>query len=105
MSDMARASGTDLEEAYLCGVEAVKLAGKGDTGNMVSIERMSDEPYMIRLGKVPLKDVAVSARPMPDEYFNEEGNNVSQEFIEYMKPLAADLPEFVRLETKMVKRK
>ena len=105
MSDMVRASETDLEEAYLCGVEAVKLANKGQSGFMVSIERMSDEPYMIRFGKAPLKDVAVSAKPMPADYFNEAGNYVSREFIEYMKPLAGDLPEFVRLEKKMVKRK
>lgn len=105
MSDIVRASETDLEEAYLCGVEAVKLANKGISGYMVSIERMSDEPYMIRFGKVPLNDVAVSAKPMPAEYFNEEGNFVSQEFIEYMKPLSGDLPEFVKLEKKMVQLK
>lgn len=102
MSDMVRASQTDLEEAYLCGVEAVKLANKGLTGYMVSIERMSDEPYMIRFGKVPLNDVAVSARPMPEEYFNLEGNYVSDEFFEYIKPLTGDLPGFIRLERKMV---
>jgi 6-phosphofructokinase 1 len=105
MCDMVRASETDLEEAYLCGVEAVKLANKGESGYMVSIERMSDEPYMIRFGKAPLKEVAVSAKPMPAEYFNEAGNFVSQEFIEYMQPLAGDIPEFIRLEKKMVKRK
>jgi len=104
MSDLIRASQTDLEEAYLCGVEAVKLANKGITGYMVSIERMSDEPYMIRFGKVPLNDVAVSARPMPEEYFNSEGNYVSDEFFEYIKPLAGDLPGFIRLEKKMVQQ-
>jgi hypothetical protein len=50
------------------------------------------------LGKAPLKEVAVSAKPMPLNYFNSEGNHVSQLFIDYMKPLAGDLPEFVRLE-------
>jgi 6-phosphofructokinase len=103
MSDIARASQTDLEEAYLCGVEAVNLAGRGESGNMVSIERISDNPYRIKFGKVPLKDVAVSAKPMPGEYFNEEGNFVSQSFIDYMKPLAGELPEFVRLEKNMLK--
>jgi 6-phosphofructokinase len=103
MSDFVRASGTDLKEAYLCGIEAVKLAEKGDSGYMVSIERISDEPYKIRFGKVPLNDVAVSARPMPLDFFNEEGNYVSKSFIDYMKPLAGELPEFVRLEKNMIK--
>lgn len=105
MSDFVRASQTDLEEAYLCGVEAVKLANRGETGFMVSIDRMSDEPYMIRFGKAPLKEVAIAAKPMPEDYFNEERNNVSEEFLEYVKPLVGDLPEFTRLEKKMVKIK
>ncbi len=98
MSDFVRASEIDLDEAYHCGVEAVKLAGKGESGIMVSIKRISNNPYKIEFGKVPLKEVAVSAKPMPLEYFNAEGNQVSESFIEYMKPLAGALPEFVRLE-------
>lgn len=98
MCDYARASAVDLDEAYSCGAEAVRLAEKGETGYMVSIKRISNKPYAIEFGKVPLKDVAVSAKPMPLEYFNKEGNNVSPEFLDYMRPLAGDLPEFVRLE-------
>jgi ATP-dependent phosphofructokinase / diphosphate-dependent phosphofructokinase len=98
MCDFVRASLVDLEEAYQCGVEAVRLASKDETGVMVSIRRVSNDPYSIEFGKVPLKEVAVSAKPMPAEYFNAEGNHVSPQFIEYMKPLAGDLPEFVRLE-------
>lgn len=98
MSDFARASSVDLEEAFQCGTEAVKLAEKGETGFMVSIERISNDPYTIKYGKTPLKEVAVSAKPMPLEFFNEEGNYVSQAFIDYMKPLAGRMPDFVRLE-------
>jgi 6-phosphofructokinase 1 len=105
MSDIVRASEIDLEEAYLCGTEAVKLAEKGESGNMVSIERISDKPYKIKFGKVPLKDVAVTARPMPMEFFNSEGNNVSPAFISYIKPLIGELPDFIRLEKVMVKQK
>ena len=65
---------------------------------MVSINRISNSPYKVEYGKVPLKEVAVSAKPMPAEYFNAEGNHVSKLFYDYMKPLAGDLPEFIRLE-------
>ncbi len=105
MSDFVRASEVDLEEAYLCGVEAVKLAEQGESGVMVSINRVSNEPYKIEFGKVPLREVAVSAKPMPLDYFNKSGNHVSSKFIEYMKPLAGDLPEFVRLEKIYAKEK
>ncbi len=105
MCDYARSSKVDLEEAYLCGAEAVKLAEKGESGFMVSINRISDKPYRIEFGKVPLKEVAVSAKPMPLEYFNKEGNYVSEKFFDYMKPLAGELPEFVRLENLVVRKK
>ena len=105
MSDFIRASTVDLDEAFQCGVEAAKLAKNGESGFMVSIERLSDNPYKIAFGKVPLKEVAVAAKPMPSEFFNDEGNHVSPLFINYMKPLAGDLPEFVKLEKLFVKRK
>jgi ATP-dependent phosphofructokinase / diphosphate-dependent phosphofructokinase len=98
MSDFVRASVVDLDEAYRCGVQAVKLAEKGESGVMVSINRISNNPYTIEFGKAPLKEVAVSAKPMPAEFFNTEGNHVSQAFIKYIKPLAGQLPEFVTLE-------
>jgi 6-phosphofructokinase len=105
MSDFVRASGIDLKEAYQCGAEAAALAEKGESGNMVSIIRESNNPYKIRFGKVPLRDVAIAAKPMPPEFFNKEGNHVSPAFVDYMKPLAGDLPEFVRLERIMVNQK
>jgi ATP-dependent phosphofructokinase / diphosphate-dependent phosphofructokinase len=105
MSDFMRASAIDLEEAFQCGLEAVKLAKKGVTGVMVSIERLSDNPYRIRFGKTALKEVAVAAKPMPAGFFNSAGNHVSASFIDYMKPLAGDLPEFVRLKKIFAKQK
>lgn len=104
MCDFVRASQTDLDEAYSCGVEAVKLADKSESGVMVSIKRISDNPYAIEFGKVPLEKVAVSAKPMPSDFFNVEGNHVSQSFIDYIKPLVGDLPEFTRLEKIFAKR-
>ena len=105
MCDFVRASKVDLDEAYRCGVEAVKIAEKGNSGVMVSIKRISDNPYTIEFGSVPLHEVAVSAKPMSKDYFNKEGNHVSQKFIDYMKPLAGELPEFVKLEKIFARRK
>jgi 6-phosphofructokinase 1 len=105
MSDITRASAIDLEEAYQCGVEAVKLARSGETGNMVSIQRISDYPYRISYGKTPLKNVAGAAKPMPHKYFNSSRNHVSPLFVDYMQPLAGELPVFVKLERLFAKRK
>jgi len=98
MSDFVRSSPIDLDEAYKCGVEAVNLAGREESGVMVSINRISNQPYTIKFDRVPLKEVAISAKPMPAEFFNDEGNQVSPLFIDYMKPLAGELPDFISLE-------
>jgi 6-phosphofructokinase 1 len=103
MSDIVRSVPLDLEEAYNCGTEAVRLAGSGMSGVMVTMNRISDEPYRTEFGTALLKDVANAAKPMPREFFNKEGNHVSDLFIKYMKPLAGDIPEFVRLEKNYIK--
>ena len=69
---------------------------------MVSIVRKSNEPYAVDYGTALLKDVAVKARPMPAEYFNAEGNFVSGAFLDYIRPLIGELPDFIELERKFV---
>jgi 6-phosphofructokinase 1 len=105
MCDIVRGSELDLEEAYLCGTEAINLASTGESGYMVTIDRISNDPYKIKFGKVLLNNVAVAAKPMPPEYFNANGNNISSAFIDYMKPLAGEFPEFVRLENNFINKK
>ena len=98
MSAEDRALERDIEEAYRCGVKAVELARDGVSGMMVAMQRVSNDPYTLEYGQVPLNDVAVKAKPMPLDYFNADGNFISDRFIEYMKPLTGPLPEFVRLQ-------
>jgi ATP-dependent phosphofructokinase / diphosphate-dependent phosphofructokinase len=105
MCDFVRSSVVDLDEAYRCGVEAVKLAEKGESGFMIAINRISDNPYTVEYGKVALKEVAVSAKPMSKDLFNAEGNYVSPKFIDYIKPLVGELPEFIQLEKIYAKTK
>jgi 6-phosphofructokinase 1 len=92
-----RISETDVEEAYACGREAVRLANEGVSGMMVSIQRESSSPYRYRLGTVPLAEVAIKAKPMPDEFIDEENLYVTNAFLEYVRPLVGPLPEYVRL--------
>lgn len=96
MSDFARSVELDQLEAYAAGQEAVRLALEGETGHMVTIERLSNDPYESTFGKIALHEVAVKAKPMPREYFNEAGNFVSPAFLDYIRPLIGELPEFVR---------
>ena len=67
------------------------------SGVMVSIVRQSSDPYRWSLGTAPLAEVAMRAKPMPDEYINAEGNFVTPACLEYLRPLVGPLPEYVRL--------
>ncbi|HNX26538.1 MAG TPA: diphosphate--fructose-6-phosphate 1-phosphotransferase [Phycisphaerae bacterium] len=98
MSAIDRAVGQDLDEAYACGCKAVELADSGKTGVMVSIVRKSDSPYAVSYETVPLKDVAVKAKPMPDSFINAEGNFPSQAFFDYIRPLVGELDEYAELK-------
>lgn len=90
---------TDEQEAYLAGKMAVRKAVEGTSGYMITLVRESSEPYVCSTGLAPLEEVALSEKPIPDDYINEEGNFVTDKFIEYAKPLIGEpLPEYVRLE-------
>ncbi len=97
-----RVSPLDIEEAYLCGGEAVRLALKGVTGVMVSLVR-PEGAYRTTLGTVPLSEVAVHAKPMPEHFLNAEGNFPTQEFTDYARPLIGKLENYGTV--KMVKPK
>ncbi|MQY74182.1 MAG: diphosphate--fructose-6-phosphate 1-phosphotransferase [Clostridia bacterium] len=97
MCAIDRVSKVDLEEAYACGVKAIKLAEEGASGMMVSIHRVSSSPYKIELSTVSLDQVAVKIKPMDDKYINAEGNFVTDEYIKYIKPLIGKLPSYSEL--------
>jgi 6-phosphofructokinase 1 len=92
------ASKTDREEAYLVGKEAVRRAVRGDTDLMVTLDREPLSEYRCTIGTAALENVIGRAKPVPDEYINERGNDVTESFIEYATPLIGDpLPKYVRL--------
>jgi 6-phosphofructokinase 1 len=88
----------DVEEAHACGRRAVELAAAGTSGVMVSIVRESSNPYRWTLGTAPLAEVALGAKPMPDDFITPAGTFVTPACIKYLRPLVGPLPEYVRLE-------
>ena len=104
MCAMDRALKQDLQEAFECGRQAADLAFQGESGYMVTIDRVSNAPYKIQYSKAALGDVAVKAKPMPDSYINAAGNYVTQAAIDYLRPLLGEVPEYVTLEKTFVKK-
>ena len=81
------ASRTDIDEAFMVGGAAVKAADEGDTGKMVVIDRVSDDPYMSAAGIYDVHRIANNEKLVPREWVNREGNYVTEEFVDYVKPL------------------
>ncbi len=100
MSAADRAVKLDIEEAYACGRQAVKLAVAGTSGVMVTILRKSNNPYQWELGQAPLSEVALGEKPMPEEFLCPDRYFVTQACVDYFKPLLGEFPEFVRFEGK-----
>ncbi len=100
-----RAVKLDIDEAYGCGREAVRLAERGIAGVMVTIERTSKpgEPYGSQFGTIPLREVANAARPMPDKFIRRDGMFVTKAFLDYAQPLVGELPAYADLTIKRAK--
>ncbi|MCG8570460.1 MAG: diphosphate--fructose-6-phosphate 1-phosphotransferase [Spirochaetes bacterium] len=98
MCAIDRVSQLDQDIAYQCGAQAVKLALENTSGVMVSIKRMNHQPYQYELTTIPLENVAIKAKPMDKKYINKAGNFVTNEFIQYIKPLVGPLGEYAVLD-------
>lgn len=81
------ASRVDVNEAFMVGGAAVKAADEGDSGKMVVIDRVSDDPYMSAAGIYDVHRIANNEKLVPRTWVNKEGNYVTQEFINYIEPL------------------
>lgn len=103
---MVCASEVDLKEAYEVGRKAVKEAIAGRSGNMITLLRVNGNKYRFRAGTVALDKVTNRAKPMPDMFINKAGNNVTREFIDWLRPLlGSPLIEYAHLKRNLVKKK
>lgn len=95
-TSMLLQSKVDREEAVLVGREAVKAAVAGHTGVMVGIRRKGGEEYGIETPLIPIEEVMLNERVMPEDYINERGNDITESFARWCKPLIdGDLPEMI----------
>ena len=80
-------SRVDILEAYEVGGAAMKAADEGDSGKMVVMKRLSDDPYQMGTEVKDVHKIANDERLVPREWVNEEGTYVTNEFITYVRPL------------------
>ena len=91
------ASESDVAEAEMVGRAAVTAAREGMRDVIVTLRRDDGEGYRCRTGFAPLDQVGGKVRRMPNEYLAPQDNFVTDAFLQYLEPLAGDIPRFGRL--------
>ncbi len=81
------ASANDLNESKMLGMTAADRALNGISGQMAIIVRKENEPYRVVYTTADVSLVANYEKKVPDEWINAEGNDVTEEMLEYLRPL------------------
>lgn len=80
-------SAADIEEATAVGAAAVEFAVSGKTGVVAVIKRVSDRPYTVKFEYCDVDKIANLAKCVPLNWICENGYDVTEEMVEYLRPL------------------
>ncbi len=92
----------DQYEAREVGERAAHYAIWHSRDGSVAIRRIAD--YAVEYFLADLNDVARESTSMPDAFINEQGNGVTQAFINYARPLIGEIPLLERIAAPRVKK-
>ncbi len=94
------ASPVDRQEAYDLGWTAVSRVAARQSDVMVTLDRLSDDPYQCAIGAAPLGDIANQARTLPDGFIAPGDRGISDSFRAWAKPLLGPdpFPAYTRLD-------
>lgn len=88
-------SPVDREEAILMGRTAARAVLSKKTGMMAGIKRIANDPYAIEATLIPIEEVMLTEKTLPDHFINSEGNGVTEAFLDWLRPLVSPLPEHI----------
>lgn len=80
-------SRVDITEAYQVGGSAVKAAFEGETGKMVVLNRVSNDPYICTTSVHDIHKIANIEKKVPLEWIDIPNATVTKDMINYIKPL------------------
>ena len=101
-ASIAWQSDTDREEAERCGRAAVQAAVSGETGKMVALRRLPGADYKTETFLADIQDVMMTESKMPDAFINAEGNNVTEAYKDWVRPLLGrPLPKLMDLRSEI----
>ena len=80
-------SETDIIESRNRGAFAAVSAIRGESGKMSALKRICDDPYQVEIELADLSKIANFEKKVPMEWINEEGNDIKDDLLTYLKPL------------------
>ena len=80
-------SETDIIESRNLGAFAAVSAIRGESGKMSALKRICDDPYQVEIELADLSKIANFEKKVPMEWINEEGNDIKDDLLRYLKPL------------------
>jgi ATP-dependent phosphofructokinase / diphosphate-dependent phosphofructokinase len=87
----------DAQEARRVGRMAVKYSSQGELEGSVAMKRHPGSTYSIDTFLTPLATVAKETKHLEPSYIS-DGNNITEAFVQYVKPLVGELPKVGSLE-------
>ena len=95
-ASIAFQSEIDRDEAVLAGAEAARAALAGENGVMVGLRRVPGPVYQVETFLIPVEQVMLHERKMPDEFISADGCDVTDAFVDWCRPLiGSPLRQFV----------
>lgn len=80
-------SETDIIESRNLGAFAAVSVIRGESGKMSALKRICDDPYQVEIELADLSKIANFEKKVPMEWINEEGNDIKDDLLTYLKPL------------------
>ena len=80
-------SKTDIDESMELGRNAVKLCLEGQNGMMSSLRRLPLDEYRVVYEAQDIAGIADREKKVPAQWITSEGNNVTPEMLNYLRPL------------------
>lgn len=77
----------DVTEAFNTGGSAVKAAFEGMSGQVITLKRVSEDPYMCITESADVHFIANVEKKVPDEWINKDGTNILEPLVHYIRPL------------------
>lgn len=80
-------SETDIIESRNLGAFSAVSAIRGESGKMSAIERISNDPYQVKIKLADLSKIANVEKTVPLEWISENGKDITDELVQYLLPL------------------